>query len=328
MKKFIQQIVFVLLGIAISILLTIILSPYVPNDTKRLTLINKWTNDENINPEIVIFGDSRAMNGINGYILSENFNNVTVVSYSSAGQSFSESALFYPKIKESTKVVIQCLDINSLSSYPYLSKDKANALIMSGFKQGTINKSFLSHEACKVINANKMVTIFESRNFLREGLHTFKRSIIVPNALSDQIYSITFPYLYPYERAPEEQYNKYLRAYKDKESKTSLIINDTIAEKLRNIQIFFREQSVDYYLVIMPLSPLAWESAPKNYDDTLHKLEIDIGVKIFDFTYLLPDEYFCDPTHTNKAGAKILTERIAEEIQNEKQARTHNILYK
>lgn len=314
MKRFIQQIIFILLGIVISILLTIVLFPYVPSDTTRLTLINQWVNDENINPEIVIFGDSRAMNGVNGNILSDFFNNVNVVSYSSVGQSFSEAALFYPRIKKSTKIIIQCLDINSLSRYPYLSKDKANTLIMSGFKQDTIYKSFLSQEAYKFINTNKVIAILESRNFLRKGLHTFNRAIIAPNAQSDEIYSIRFPYLFPYERAPEKQYNKYLRSFKEKESKTILTINETIIEKLKKTQAYFRARGINYYLILMPLSPLAWDFAPKNYSDLLLQFENEIGVKIYDFTYLLPDNYFCDPTHLNRAGAKILTEKISVEI--------------
>ncbi|WP_159038508.1 SGNH/GDSL hydrolase family protein [Brumimicrobium mesophilum] len=316
MKNLILQIGYIVLGLIISYFITTLIIPIVTDDTKRLTLINKWSNDDDLIPEIVIFGDSKAMTGIDGYLISKKFNNASVASFTSLGQSLSESALFYPKLKEGTKVVIQCLDVNKISKSLKLNNKKASRLILTGFEYDPNDSSLLSEKAQNTISANKLLATYNSKSFLKQGIHTYLRTILEPNALSENIYDLTYPYLYNYERAPQKEYDKFLRNYSNRKIKDTLKINKEVIEKLILASQYFRSKNVEFVIVFMPFSPIGFDYLPKDYSKKIKEFQKEIGVKVLDYTNLLQDEYFVDPTHPNRAGAKIITEKMVHAIKD------------
>ena len=113
--KQIKRIFFFLLFIVILMVGLNGVTPYffrmLPNDYARTKLILNTIKDPEQAPEIVIFGNSRGMSGVDGYMLEKELSDHPVVySFTSTGQMLSESALYYSSLPSSVKTVIETLD--------------------------------------------------------------------------------------------------------------------------------------------------------------------------------------------------------------------------
>ena len=133
-QLFYCQIVLIALCLSIAMAATPIVFRLLPDDFARLSRIYEWIDGRRLNPDVAVFGDSRAMNGINGYLLGVALGeNRTVASFTNPGQSFSEGALFYSSLPSDTKVVVHCIGLNTLAGPMGIAEKKVDRLLLDGY---------------------------------------------------------------------------------------------------------------------------------------------------------------------------------------------------
>lgn len=304
----------------ISVLFCVFSTPFLYNkfndDYTRLATIHSWSTDPKIKPNFVIFGGSCAMNGINGYMIADAFD-CKVASYTSTGQSFSESTCFYSRLPESVNVVIQGIIAYGEEWSIGVRDAKVDKLMLNGYQPDSLSLSLLDTQTKELFERSKIEVYYHSRNYLKNGIHWIIRSILEPheNAPSADT-SLVYPYLFQYERADEAVWKTYAGEYRAVDSDT-LHITPEFVEKIKMASDYFKKKNINYYLVLTPVSDYMEKGVPKNYTESLRKLENVAGVKVIDFTHLLEDDYFADPSHVNHSGAAILTSKLCEIIKED-----------
>lgn len=314
-QLFYCQIVLIALCLSIAMAATPIVFRLLPDDFARLSRIYEWIDGRRLNPDVAVFGDSRAMNGINGYLLGVALGeNRTVASFTNPGQSFSEGALFYSSLPSDTKVVVHCIGLNTLAGPMGIAEKKVDRLLLDGYRPDSVTARFLSSSTLREFGKSRLRVLYESRTCAKTGLHNLLRKFLEPNSLSDSLDSSVYPYLYPYERAPKEQYDKYLLAQKQSPQVDLQTPDAEFETKIRAVSRYFKARHIGYYVVLMPVSPLLWDHLPQDYERCVSNFASRTEVAVFDYTKLLDDDLFCDPAHPNRAGADRITAKLADDI--------------
>ena len=284
-QLFYCQIVLIALCLSIAMAATPIVFRLLPDDFARLSRIYEWIDGRRLNPDVAVFGDSRAMNGINGYLLGVALGeNRTVASFTNPGQSFSEGALFYSSLPSDTKVVVHCIGLNTLAGPMGIAEKKVDRLLLDGYRPDSVTARFLSSSTLREFGKSRLRVLYESRTCAKTGLHNLLRKFLEPNSLSDSLDSSVYPYLYPYERAPKEQYDKYLLAQKQSPQVDLQTPDAEFETKIRAVSRYFKARHIGYYVVLMPVSPLLWDHLPQDYERCVSNFASRTEVAVFDYT--------------------------------------------
>lgn len=310
-KLFYSQIVVVLLFVLAAIFTTPLLIPHFSSDTDRLCNINHWSNDSSINADYVFFGASSAMNGIAGDTIS-NLYNVSALSFTSVGQSLAESFLFYSRIHDDTKAVIQCVNFGALSSGQGINGDKVNRLIIDGYRMDSVTRTIIDESIPPLFDKSYIKTYFEVRSYIKTSIHLNLKQLMQPGQLREEfITDMKNAYLFDYERAPKEHFDKYLRSV-PKEQKDSLDLSPTFVNMINGAFEYFESRGIKYYLVLLPVSSYTSKERALNYQEVLEKSALKC--EIIDCSDLLEDDCFADVGHPNRRGASILSRFIMDQV--------------
>lgn len=282
-----------------------------PSDYARTKLIVNTIKDTTQTPDIVIFGNSRGMSGVDGYLLQEKLEGHPLVySFTSTGQRLSESALYYSSLPSSVKTVIQCLDIDHLSKPIDMDIPNLVALHMYGYKVDDQTK-LLVPELYDKFGQSDWYYNYKAKNCLFSSF-----SFILRNLLDDDApeTSIDNELHYPtaqaslrnevvYERGLAEQ-NRHNK-FKDFE------ITPEWKRLIQGVYSFFKEKGIQYYLVIMPYNPDIISAKKTEKQQVLQSFISELGyipyINCFD---LLEASDFYDAIHPNDKGAKKITNQI------------------
>jgi len=310
-KLFYSQIFVVLILVFACICTTPLLISHLSSDSDRLCNINHWSNDTSIKADYVFFGASGAMNGIAGDTIS-NLYNANVVSFTSTGQSLSESFLFYSRVNDETKAVIQCISAGDLSGEPGINGFKVNRLIVDGYKMDSVTRTLIDKSTPQLFEKSYIGACLDVRSFAKTYLHNSLKELMQPEQLRKGASSdIQNAYLFTYERAPEEHFKKYY-ALMPKEQVDSLVLNNEKVEMINRAYDYFELRGINYYLVLLPVSSYAIKGHPLDYKEAIEKSAIKCDV--IDCSFILEDDCFADPAHSNRKGASILSKYIMDRI--------------
>lgn len=310
-KIFFFQIFVVLILILVSLCTTPLIIKYFPSDSDRLCNINHWSADSTIRKDYVFFGASGAMNGIAGDTISALYN-VNVVSFTSVNQTLSEAFLFYSRIGKETKAVIQCIRYYDLASSPSIDPYKINRLTVDGYKIDSETSAFIDNTTRLAFNKSYLEACFGVRSFAKTSLHKLFKELIEPGRQrKESISDIRNAYLYNYERAPENAYNKYLQVMSQKQIETMPLHQEKV-EMINLATEYFRTRGIEYYIVLLPVSIYTAKYLPLDYVEALKNS--NLSCKIIDCSFLLDDNCFADPHHPNRKGASILSRYIMDAI--------------
>ncbi|MDT8412410.1 MAG: hypothetical protein RQ875_08120 [Vicingaceae bacterium] len=315
MKKFLIKIsgflLFVLSIVFMLILLQSKLIKFLPNDFKRHTVIAEVLNNKSIQPDLIVFGDSRAMFGINTKFLEEKLTDKPIcINLTSVGQNMQESVYLFPDIPSSVSLIIHCLDFTTFANNQTTINDaKALSLLLNGFE--------LTHELESLVDPHpffyrsKLTNLYDSRTFLRSSIHVKLRDLLDKEEfITENYYDLKHPYIYKEERHPNYP-NKYKPKKLDK-----LPLSKKKIELAKRLHINFAKKNVDYIIVLMPLNPDVNEF--KKIDMTyLKKLRKAVPeIKIIDFSTNLKADFFYDGIHPNRIGAEVLSKNLADSLFN------------
>lgn len=313
MRRFYILIVVAVITIIVAVLSTPLLYDKFPDDYSRLSSINQWLSDENIKPNVVVFGASNAMNSIDGNLLSRELN-CKVVSYTSPGQSFTESCLFYSRLPNTVHTVIQTVSAYGGKWDVGVSDKIIDRLMIGGYRLDTISFMLSDSVSRKGFDRLNFEVYYHSRNYLKNGIHNMIRSVLEPNEDCDSAHvSLSYPYLFQFERCDDATWQKYAMQVRPPETDT-IEITPAFVDAVEFASDYFKSRNINYYLVLMPVSNCSQLGIPEHYYESVRRLSEKTGVKVLDYTYSLDEEYFADPSHSNRAGAAIITKQLCEDL--------------
>lgn len=288
----------------------------VPNDYSRTRTLLDVARSPGFRPHTVVFGDSRAMTGINANVLRSRLGDTEIYHFGSVGQPLGESALYYPLLPASTRTVIQCLNPQQLfaSAPPRLARSRITAFNM--YRHSIAGDAdTLFGPLLKADQQPALLRNHTARGFLVAGATIWLKEQLDDVVFRDSLASTTYPYLYPTDRSPS--YTREL-AYYDRETviDTEAPLNDELVALLNRLGGYLTARDIRYYLVLMPLS------SDLHAGDRLRNLPVanrlrerlSKEIRLIDAVQQLAPDAFYDGAHPNRRGAEILSNLIADSL--------------
>ncbi|RKU73557.1 hypothetical protein DWW91_00460 [Parabacteroides sp. AF17-3] len=313
--KQIYKILFFLLFLIVLMIGLNQITPYffrlLPNDYARTKLIINTIKDTTQTPDIVIFGNSRGMNGIDGYLLQENLDsNPVVYSFTSTGQRLGESALYYTSLPVSVKTVIQCIDIDNLSQPIDINIPNQVALFMYGYKMDNQTK-LLVPKLYDELNKSDWYYNYEAKNCLFSGFSFLLRNLLDDDAPES---SIDNELHYPTSQTSYRNETVYERDLAE-QNKQNIFENFEITIEYKQLieesYNLFKKKGIQYILVIMPYNPDIISAKKTEKQKAFQSFIDEFGYIPYINCYnLLEASDFYDAIHPNDRGAKKITNQI------------------
>jgi len=320
MAKFLKRVLlfFSLISIVIAILIFIqpIIYRLVPSDFDRHLVFEKYVKESPAlnTSDAVIFGDSRAMFGIDTRIIKNQLHRQKdIYNFASVGQNIYESSYFYSKVKPGTRLVIQCSGPSFFSEETKhnLPDPKAISMYLSGYRIDSATKKLIPGYN-RFFDRSPVANYYSSKSYFVTYLHNLIRPVFDDEVFDEQSRSSRFfPHHYTksrlanYATLVKTNCNGYV--FKS-EPKSQL-------EFVGRSYDFFAGRNVKYVLVLMPVNPDVCNMGFEDYKKYARELRSINGLFVIDLSTLLPAEYFYDNTHANKKGAQLISTALAERLR-------------
>jgi hypothetical protein len=315
MSKFLKRIF--IYSLAVLLLLAMLMYAesryfkFLPNDYSRHKTIVETIKNKYLSPEILVFGDSKAMFGVNAKTISNNLINTPIAfNLSSPAQSVSEGSYFFSKLPASTKHIIHCIDYSEFS-YGILGLEKQVALSMRfyDFEVDPYMEEYLDTLNPVFFKSNIKI-LYEARNMLRTAFHNEIRKVMDNEPLNESLFhDIYFPHTYTLSRHPN--YPNYSVEFDYDKMKIS---NEKINFLLK-IDKFLQKRGIKYHLIIMPINPDLYQLNNEAHNSNMTKIkELIPKIDVVDLTGFLNNQDFYDGFHPNKNGAEKLSKEISKRL--------------
>ena len=314
-----RNIVVFIAFVCVFLLILNLITPFIyralPNDYGRVRLIWNMFHDTSYTPEVVVFGNSRGMSGVNGYLLRDGMEgNPVLFSATSTGQRLSESILYYTSLPSSVKCVIQCVDIDQLADSMYIDTPNRVALHMAGYKMDDYTKRILP-SLYEEMDYSCLLYNYEARNSLFMSV-----SSILRNCLDDDVVAnvANTELCYPSSNLSDRNevlYQHDLEEQNKEKKLASFQIRPEWKSLVSNAYQILKSNGIQYYWVLMPYNPdiKSMTDADKQYAKQCILKEFSY-FPIIDCVDLLEASDFYDAVHPNRKGAEKLTERLSQEL--------------
>lgn len=289
-----------------------------PNDYIRTKYILNHLSRPSNGTTIAILGSSTAMSGMDANVFPKYLPEELVFNLSSTGQSIIESALYYTKLPETTKIVIQCIGLSSFTEKASLGQVPAIAFKMYEYEyDDTTKKLFGDLGVYDELDKSQVQINFEARTFIKAGCGKYIRSLLDDDAPSeDKLKSLKFPYSYTEERS--NTYERNVAIVNKTNSLLNFKIDDTYRCLIQRASHYFESRGIQYILVIMPVSPAIVSSTKEEVETAKRILEKTFhDIVILDCYSILSSDDFYDVIHPNRLGAAKLTDYIAIKLKTD-----------
>lgn len=317
MKNFFKHLSLLILGLVSIVYAFMCLQPYFyrnfPSDFSRHLAIEKGLSTK-YSPKVIIFGDSRAMFGLNGEIIANELNLDTnsVFNLASPRQDIFESSCYYSKVNGKVKAVVQCIgpDFFNSNEDEEISDDKCISMYLSGYKADSLSK-FFAPNSTKFFYSNSLYKQFRGIEYFNNYLFSFMR-LKLDNDKFDESKrkSLTFPHIYSKLRS-----KKYpVQSFTCKELHFKNIPHTQLA-LIKKAKEYFNKMGIQYYLVIMPINPDQCTTADKEIYKLVHELLPKTNAEVLNFASEYESKDFYDLIHLNKNGASKVSVLLAEKLK-------------
>lgn len=307
-KQIVSFILFCGVAFGVFNIITPVLFRILPNDYARTKLIlNQLKHSSDM--DLVILGNSRGMSGINGYILEEKLaNHPHVYNLSSSSQTFAQSVLYYHSLPDSTKIVLQCIDVDRAFSPLSISEANKLSLIFYGYSFDEETKKWLPQLVDDL--SPSIINNWKARDILFTSLVYYMRQLLDDDVPEKSILEeIKFPSSQTSLRSAAYDYDVDLQNKENRFSECSHVSEDW-KSLLNTSYLYFKSRNIHYYLVLMPYnSDIAFNKTKKQKAVNIFKDEFS-NIPMIDCIDLLSPEDFYDAIHPNNNGAKIITDKI------------------
>jgi len=320
MTKFIKRALLFFSIIIIVIAILIFIQPVIyrlmPSDFDRHLVYEKYVEESpsKNTSDAVIFGDSRAMFGIDTRIIKKQLHREKdIYNFASVGQNIYESSYFYSKVKPVTKLVIQCSGPSFFTEETKhnLPDPKAISMYLSGYRMDLATKKLIP-QYNRFFDNGELSNYYSARSYFVTYLHNLLRPVFDDEVFDDKSRSSRFfPHHYTKDRL--KHYDTLIKTncdgYVYKSAPKSQL------EFVRKSYGFFAGRNIKYVFVLMPVNPDVCNEGFDYYKKIAAELRSIDGLMVVDLSHLLPAGYFYDNTHVNKRGAKILSNALADGLR-------------
>ncbi len=318
MKEFMYSILVTsIIVLAIIVTLTYV-QPFLyrrlPSDKDRHLVIMNVLNDRKKNKEFIVFGDSRAMFGVDTRTIKDSMTlQNEVLNLSSVGQNIYESSYFYGLLDSTTKGVIQCTSPSFFSTdiKHELQDDVAYSMYLSGYRINEETKSVIKNYN-PIFDGRPFINYLKSRSIIRCYIHSNILRPVLDNETSDRVArgSIYFPHSFTSNRHPNYPVYEFDCSHFKRSSFPSTQISFLI-----KVHDFFKTKGIDYVIVLMPVNPDECNECYRDFKEYKRMIQDLTDIRVIDITELLLDtNCFYDAIHANKEGARIISSQIGNEL--------------
>lgn len=318
MKKTIKKIVLLLITVFITIIVLFYSQKSVyrifdSDFNRHLVIVDALNGVYEEEPKIIVFGDSRAMFGVDSRIIKDAMNyNKEIYNLSSVGQSIYESSYFYTHIGSGTGIVVQCTSPSFFTENikHSLPERKAISMFLSGYRINSKTKELILNYNQFFDNPD-IVNYFKSRSYFQSYIHNLLRPVFDNEIFNEKSrFSKYFPHIYTQDKHPEYPVYKY--------DCDRYILKELPIEQLSflsKIKNYFEIRKISYVIVLMPVNPDACNECYDEMRQIASLIESNTGIKVIDLSsHLLNTDLFYDATHANEKGAKIISAEIARQL--------------
>lgn len=287
---------------------------YLPNDYSRTGLIIAALADTQANPEIILFGNSVLMSGIDARTLRAKINSGLIYNFASSGQTLSESQLYYSQVPKSVKQVFQFARIDELMQPPPILPEAVLRNFRLFNHQVQCCEFNVPEEYVKFQQESDWRIRFEARTiitntFNRNLREVFRKDLDIKRAEAD----LFFPNIYA--GRPMAVYN-FNVAHNNPTPAISLFNfeGETLARLIVASQAFKR-RGVQFTLVICPMNPDLTGFDEQFRAQARSKVANMQDIRIVSlFDELMPID-FVDHWHISRTGAQKMTLAFAKKMQ-------------
>ncbi len=320
-SKLFKFLMAVIIGIIVSNYLVPVFYKYLPGDHSRTKLILETLKQrEKYRPQLLLFGNSTLMCGIDAKRLSEKLDDQLVFNLASAGQSVLESSLYYQHVPDSVHTVVQFMKASHLSvdNFPPLSKEVKVNFYMYGFRPEPVTGEILGKKQVAYFSTPSFMINFDARSVLPTSINIAMRQILRKDINLKKLETELF---YPVTHPHKMSRKKYRMRIKQNEPVPPLRCfktNKKMMAVLKKAARFFGQRRISYVVGILPINPglqNITEGFKSEASLTLPTLNGE-NLKFMDFINLLPEEDFVDHTHPYRTGMVKLTNRLANLLKH------------
>lgn len=322
-KVFCKSIIVCLIIAALVVLSLNLLTPVayrtLPNDYVRTGIILDHISSENASPEVVVLGNSRGMSGVDAGLMTD-LTGLRVENYCSPSQSLVESALYYDRLPQSVKTIIQCIDEKEFNDNAMkMTVPALVAFSMSNYEVDDFERSFLREEDIAELDHSGIIRNFKARSAFKTGISNLVVRLLDDDAPSDQIKDLKYPYMYPSDHS--KTYERDLDHLKQwiPSAESTFDKSESLSDFCAGLVSHMTDKGVNVIFAVMPNCPdLGWSNdASEHFVE--HVRETLSGCSVVDIFTRVPSAGFYDPLHPNREGAKIITREISLYLESNAQ---------
>ncbi len=281
-----------------------------PNDFSRTKVILTSLKDTTAKPRIIVFGDSRAVFGIDAKTISANMpGHPLVYNLSSVGQSLQEGAHYLTLLPASVKDVLHCIAFENFGvNHVRLPDDKAIAMTMYGYNLDTATANMVQ-EVNPILKQNKWYIAYQGRTIIKTAINTGIRQVLDNEKFGNNFHDLYFPHIYTTLRHPAYPFNKPAMNF------DSLHTNPLLTDYVGRLRAYCQLRGIGYHIVLMPMNPdVPMPSAEKRQEYLATVKKALPGLDFIDMSQALSNTEFYDGLHPNRKGAIKLSAMLATYI--------------
>jgi len=279
---------------------------------------------EIVAPEIVVLGNSIAMNGIDAKQLrSELAGDSVVWNLSSAGQQIIETMFLADELPKTTKtVLILTFTSDLIRDASEIPHDKMIAYLQYGYHPSEATREALrklgSPETARLLGLPQWRVALESRWSVRSAIDISSRSLLRKDLnLTKAATSLFYPSPYTQQLSQEAIAVMVARTYSQRRAEQGRL-GKSAAELLTVLLAELDKRGIRVAIAMLPEhSELRQRTDGVFYEDILaelRQLASETDTPVFSFLTLLEDTHFVDCIHPNGEGAQKLTSALASEV--------------
>jgi len=312
-------------GVCLSVGFLPSLFEFLPNELARTkNLLHAVHGATEPLPEIVVLGNSIAMNGVDAKRLSNDLTGSPVVwNLSSTGQLLIESTLIADELPETVNAVLLTVFTNDLvKEASEVPKSKLIAYLQYGYQPSkpTLNTilKFGSPEVVDIFTKSKWQIALDSRWAIRSAIDISGRSLLRKDLnLSNAETNLFYPTPFTRQQSSDAIESVIARSFPKLTAKQGRL-SETYAQLLEALVAQLAERNIAFYIAVLPEHPMLRKRKEDGFYEQLledlNRLCEKTHVPVFSFISLLDDSQFIDHIHPNPEGAKILTAAMAREV--------------
>jgi len=311
------------LGIATGFYLMPTLFAAAPLDLRRTQILLQALHTGPSRPEIVVFGNSIAMCGIDARAIETGLPGSPISwNLSSPGQTLAESFLYLQELPRSVRTIVYVLPIGNLESPAAFNPYVINAFYMYGYRPSKATRELLTaiykpSEVIPLMQPN-LAQRFEARWAVRNSVDTGLRQLLRPDLeLQRSLEDLHHPAPYT-QRLPSEKLDRELRDLLTTHGRGEFRPAPAQMRLLSNMVTTALRDQRHVVLAFAPIHPTVLEGFGAEFTPALEEfiagLDHRSGVSVLDATQLLTGDDFIDAVHPTSAGAHRWTVRLVETL--------------